>query len=70
MSPIFDFECQRCGKLFEYNLNEKDDYPRCPICSNKKCEKVFIKAPSHTIKGGHKTHYHEWGPYEYRQHKK
>ena len=66
--PIFDLECQRCGKVFEYSVSD-DDPVFCPVCNNKNCEKVFIKAPSHTVKGGHNAHYHTYGPYEYKSKK-
>lgn len=43
--PIFEYECQKCGRKAEQLVlaHEVDAIPRCPKC-NKSMDKIFSKA--------------------------
>lgn len=40
--PIYEFECKKCGKIFEYLcLKSEDNQTPCPSCGGKKTEKLL-----------------------------
>ncbi len=40
--PIFEYDCERCGKHFDvFVRSKKDRNPCCPECGCKKCRKAF-----------------------------
>jgi putative FmdB family regulatory protein len=40
--PLYDFECEDCGTIFEVFMKREETYPECPLCSSPK----VIKLPS------------------------
>lgn len=43
---LFDFECSKCGMIFECLINlNKDSDPKCPNCKTK--SKRIIGNPKH-----------------------
>ena len=46
MSPIYEYKCNKCGKIFEKLMPMQDDkadnkYMRCPCCQD-----IGVKIPS------------------------
>jgi putative FmdB family regulatory protein len=40
--PIYEFECRKCGKKFEYlMLSARDKTPECPACHSLEVQKVM-----------------------------
>ncbi len=40
--PLFDFECEDCGKHFEELLFDDDDpMPCCPVCNSAKTRRLL-----------------------------
>jgi len=42
--PIFDFECQECGMIFEHCTILKGWCRKCPKCDSYKIKKLISKA--------------------------
>ncbi|MFN4132177.1 MAG: FmdB family zinc ribbon protein [Caldimicrobium sp.] len=40
--PIYEFQCETCGQLFERLMRRDEDFPPCPSCGSDK----VIKVPS------------------------
>lgn len=40
--PLYEFECESCGAIFEVFLKKDEPYPECPLCHSSK----IIKLPS------------------------
>lgn len=36
--PIYEYQCQKCGKIFEtyMRLSDKDEDLKCPVCGAEK----------------------------------
>lgn len=47
--PIFEYECSRCGRLFEELVMSSSQEVSCPACGSTEIEKL-ISAPAR--KGG------------------
>jgi putative FmdB family regulatory protein len=41
--PLFDFKCDSCGHIFEYELNRGEKLPECPVCKSE-TRKYFGKS--------------------------
>ncbi|MDD5347158.1 MAG: zinc ribbon domain-containing protein [Candidatus Omnitrophica bacterium] len=39
--PIFEFECTKCARKFEYLVRSSGDKPECPKCANTKLKKLI-----------------------------
>jgi putative FmdB family regulatory protein len=41
--PIYEYRCQRCGKIFEkiQKVDEGGDFLKCPHCGGKRSERVL-----------------------------
>ena len=49
--PLFDFQCQKCNHMFEFNRPfGSKEVPPCPECGSKKTEKL-ISPPAIHFKG-------------------
>ncbi len=49
--PTFDFQCQKCQHVFEFNRPfGSTEKPACPKCNSKRTEKQF-SAPAVVFKG-------------------
>ena len=33
--PIFNFKCEKCGKVFETLLKSRSETPECPACGSQ-----------------------------------
>ncbi len=44
--PIYEYQCRKCGKIFE-ELIFGDDQPACPDCRTAKAEKLMSCATFH-----------------------
>lgn len=42
--PLFDIECDACGKIFEYLQITSQDVPICPKCQSCSVHKIFSSA--------------------------
>lgn len=40
--PLYEFECESCGTIFEVFLKRDEPYPECPLCKSPQ----IIKLPS------------------------
>lgn len=40
--PLFEFQCENCGQVFEALLHHGEDYPPCPHCASPE----VLKLPS------------------------
>jgi putative FmdB family regulatory protein len=47
--PIYDYECTRCGLIFEAIVCRDEDPPPCPDCGSRESKKL-IAAPAFHIK--------------------
>ena len=45
--PIFNFKCEKCGKLFETLLKNRSEEAECPECGSKE----LISAPNRVSVG-------------------
>jgi putative FmdB family regulatory protein len=52
--PIYEYECESCGEIFEVILAVGGASPSCPTCGGNECRKV-IGAPAVHIKADHAT---------------
>lgn len=39
LMPIYEYECKRCGHLFERIMKVGEEAPGCPVCGVRKTEK-------------------------------
>ncbi len=50
--PIYEFRCQECSKVSEFQLKMADPHPQdCPACGRKGLKKI-MSLPSFQLKGG------------------
>jgi putative FmdB family regulatory protein len=47
--PIYEFECESCGEVFEIILDMNESSPSCPACGGTECRKL-IGAPAVHVK--------------------
>jgi putative FmdB family regulatory protein len=47
--PIYDYECAKCGLIFEAIVSRGEDPPTCPDCGSHESKKL-ITAPAFHIK--------------------
>jgi len=40
--PLYEFECETCGEVFEVLMKRDEDFPKCPKCGSSE----VIKIPS------------------------
>ena len=45
MSPLYDYQCENCGYLFEAIGREDRLYKDCPNCKDGLGRKVWLKMP-------------------------
>jgi len=38
--PIFEFECESCGGIFEVLMKREEEFPPCPFCGSQEVLKV------------------------------
>ena len=40
--PIYEYACNKCGILFEATrrIDDKDEEVQCPLCYEKKCQRL------------------------------
>ncbi len=60
MKMMHDFECKKCGLIFEWLIEGKEKTAKCPGCWDEDCEKVIIKPRSFTLKFNAKTDMVDW----------
>ncbi len=40
--PIYEYECEKCGAVFEARRSIEDkEEVKCPVCGEKECRRVF-----------------------------
>lgn len=50
--PIYEFRCQECEKVSEFQLKLADPHPQdCPLCGRPALKKI-MSLPSFQLKGG------------------
>jgi|GEM_PF-716267 putative FmdB family regulatory protein len=50
--PIYEFRCQECQRIAEYQLKLSDPYPtECPNCHKGQLQKI-MSLPAFQLKGG------------------
>jgi putative FmdB family regulatory protein len=49
--PMFDFQCQKCGRQFE-ELVRRGETPACPQCQSASVEKLLSAPAGHVAGGG------------------
>lgn len=49
--PLYDFECESCGDIFEEIVDLDGVVPPCPRCGGTRCRKL-ISAPAIHMKAG------------------
>ena len=49
--PIFDFNCNECGKVFEKLVRAADIPPECPSCGTKNTQKQEVQHINFELKG-------------------
>ena len=50
--PIYDYECGRCKRQYEYFHNgSSDKKAKCPHCGSQDPKKLPSKKTSHVLKG-------------------
>ena len=42
MLILHDFECPKCGLIFEWAISSNEETAKCPICWDENCKKVFV----------------------------
>ncbi|MBW1739902.1 MAG: zinc ribbon domain-containing protein [Deltaproteobacteria bacterium] len=52
--PIYEYECNKCGAVFEIILLKDGNPPPCPTCGSHRTRKL-IAAPAIHIKEDHAT---------------
>jgi len=52
--PIYDYECAKCGLIFEAIVGTGEDPPTCPDCGSRESKKL-ITASAFRIKGDRTT---------------
>lgn len=38
--PLYEFECEVCGRIFEVLMKRDEDFPPCPSCGSREVLKV------------------------------
>ena len=50
--PIYEFRCEACGKVSEFQMKISDPHPTdCPLCTQPQLRKI-MSLPSFQLKGG------------------
>ena len=39
--PIYEYQCEKCSKEFEYLVLSSSEVPDCPACQSKKVNKLM-----------------------------
>jgi putative FmdB family regulatory protein len=52
--PIYDYECTRCGLIFEAIVGRSENPPPCPDCRSRESKKLIAASAFH-IKGDRAT---------------
>jgi putative FmdB family regulatory protein len=39
--PLYEFNCKKCNKTFDFLIFSKNDIPECPDCKGRDVEKQF-----------------------------
>jgi putative FmdB family regulatory protein len=47
--PIYEYECQKCGKVFEVLVLGSDDQAVCPDCGASQAERVLSRFASNNV---------------------
>ncbi len=48
--PLYDYQCDACGHVWEARHGFNDPIPECPACSSDTVHKIITQAP--TVAGG------------------
>lgn len=55
-----DWECEKCGEIFEDWTKTSIEINSCPKCKHDVCYKTFQKAPTFELKYNPKTDICDW----------
>jgi len=39
--PIYEYSCNKCGKIFEYLVFKSEEKPECPYCNEAETRRVM-----------------------------
>jgi len=45
--PIYEYECEKCGRVSEFLIRSSEDKPECPDCGSAKLERRLSTFAAH-----------------------
>ena len=60
MIILHDFECPKCGLIFEWGIPSEDETAKCPLCFDEDSKKIFITPRSFKLKYNPQTDMCDW----------
>ena len=47
--PIYEYQCDKCGKVFETLVIRSDDKPECPECGSTQASRCMSRFASNSV---------------------